>query len=185
MKLSLENDPSTNSCITIRPALIKDLNGIVEVLITSFYPTKGLFFWLYPLYRLGIYEDLRNRIQGNRPYYLCLVATLSDDTVVATVEIALRPAHAFDIIGAKYPYISNLAVKQAYRRRGIAGKLLTRCEHIAWEWGYRKLGLHVLADNYQARQLYLSRGYQVDKVDLNIEDWLFNRPKRLLMVKSY
>jgi ribosomal protein S18 acetylase RimI-like enzyme len=184
MNLLLENNFSSNFSVIIRPAEIKDIQGVVEVLTTSFYPPTGLLFWFYPLFKLGIYEDLRSRLGVNRPYYVCLVATLANDQVIATVEVALRPASGFSLLGAKYPYISNLAVIPAYRRQGVARKLLIRCEQIAWEWGYQQLSLHVLADNYQAQQLYLAKGYLVEKVDSGLEDWFFNRPQKLLMVKS-
>jgi ribosomal protein S18 acetylase RimI-like enzyme len=184
MNSLLENNFNSKSSVTVRKATLKDLNGIVDVLTSSFYPPRGLLFWFYPLFKLGIYEDLRNRLEANRPYYLCLVATLSDETIIGTVEVALRSSYGFSLIGAKYPYISNLAVKQAYRRQGIGRKLMIRCEQIAWEWGYEQLSLHVLADNHQAQQLYFSRGYQVEKADLSLEDWFFNRPKKLLLVKT-
>lgn len=139
---------------------------------------------MYPLYRLGMYEDLRNRLLNNRSDYVCLVATLEDETIVGTVEIALRPTYVFNFMGTKHPYISNLAVKPAYRRQGIARKLLLKCEQIAINWGYQKLCLHVLADNYQAQQLYFSKGYRIEKIDSGIDDWFFNRPKKLLLIKS-
>lgn len=176
--------------LTIRKAKIKDLNQVADVLTRSFHPHQGFFFWLYPILRLGLYEDLRNRLNSDRPYYLCLVATIPEDAlqqkevIVGTVEIALRPTHSFAFIGAKYPYISNLAVSQAYRRQGIASKLLLKCEHIAWEWGYEKLALHVLEDNYQAKQLYLSKGFREERVEGNINNLLFQRPKKLLLIKS-
>ncbi|TVQ46400.1 MAG: GNAT family N-acetyltransferase [Gloeocapsa sp. DLM2.Bin57] len=184
MNLILANNLNSKSSVIVRKATIKDLHGIVDVLTSSFYPPHGLLFWFYPLFKLGIYEDLRNRLEANRPYYLCLVATLPDETIIATVEVALRSSSGFSLIGAKYPYISNLAVKQAYRRQGIARKLLIRCEQMAWEWGYEQLSLHVLADNHQAQQLYFSRGYHIEKADLSLEDWFFNRPKKLLLVKA-
>jgi ribosomal protein S18 acetylase RimI-like enzyme len=179
-----------NSSVTIRPARSQDLYGMAEVLANSFHPPVGLFFWMYPLFRMGIYEDLRNRLQASRPYYTCLVATLpvnslgETETVVATVEIALRSTHSCSFIGAKYPYISNLAVRQAYRRQGIAVQLLLKCEEIAFEWGYQKLALHVLQDNYPAQQLYFSQGYHLEKTDSDFSSWLFSRPKRLLLIKS-
>lgn len=175
---------NSNSSITIRTAQLKDIHSVAEVLTTSFHPPQGPLFWLYPLYRLGMYEDLRNRLSGNRPNYVCLVATISDEMIVGTVEIALRFNYGFSLMGGKNPYISNLAVTPAYRRQGIARKLLLKCEQIAHNWGYQKICLHVLADNYQAQQLYYSKGYRLVKEDSSIENWIFNRPQKLLLVKS-
>ncbi|WP_238544309.1 GNAT family N-acetyltransferase [Gloeocapsa sp. PCC 73106] len=131
-----------------------------------------------------MYEDLRNRLSRSPSDYVCLVATLHDETIVGTVEIALRSTYAFNFMGTKRPYISNLAVRLAYRRQGIARKLLLKCEQIALDWGYEKLSLHVLADNYQAQQLYFSKGYKIEKVDSGMDDWFLNRPKKLLLIKS-
>lgn len=179
-----------DSSLVIRSAKIRDLHGVVELLSRSFHPPQGVLFWLYPIFKLGIYEDLRNRLTSDRPYYICLVATISQDAlqqsevIVGTVEIALRSTHSLGLLGVKYPYISNLAVSQAYRRQGIARRLLRRCEQIARDWGYQKLALHVLEDNYQAKQLYISQGYRIDRVEGDINNWLWQRPKKLLLVKE-
>ena len=57
------------------------------------------------------------------------------------------------------PLLSNVAVKPAYRRRGIATSLVARCEALACEWGFDELLLLVEEGNAPARALYASRGY--------------------------
>lgn len=58
------------------------------------------------------------------------------------------------------PYISNLCVSKKYRRRGIAGTLLSAAEYVASAvWGYDTVFLHVHENNKKALDLYRSAGY--------------------------
>jgi ribosomal protein S18 acetylase RimI-like enzyme len=62
--------------VAIRAARSQDLNDLAEVLVQSFHPPVGLMSWVYPLLKLGIYEDLRSRLQSKSPHYLCLAAVV-------------------------------------------------------------------------------------------------------------
>ncbi|MDY6786163.1 MAG: GNAT family N-acetyltransferase [Cyanobacteriota bacterium] len=196
--------------IAIRAARNGDLHHLAEVLAKSFHPRHGWMSWAYSLLKLGIQEDLRNRLQEQSPHYLCLVALVSvrdsglmgekQDAAVGsegqspqktvghlgeiagTVEITLRSSSA--IARTQYAYISNLAVSQSYRRQGIARKLLLNCEPMARDWGMREIYLHVLEDNQRARQLYSSSGYRLHRVESSWDSVLFNRPRRLLLQKT-
>ena len=177
--------------LTIRPAQPRDLNRLAEILADSFHPSQGLLSWLYPLFKLGIYEDLRSRLRSESSHYICLVASMpvtaaagKGEEIVGTVEIALRSTFSWSTLDSQYPYISNLAVKNSYRRQGIARQLLLKCEQIAVEWGVREISLHVLENNGRARQLYCSGGYQLRRTESSLNSWLFKQPKRLLLVKS-
>lgn len=57
-------------------------------------------------------------------------------------------------------YISNLAVFEEYRGKGIATKLLDRAEEMAAGKGLRKLSLYVETDNHHAKKVYEKRGFQ-------------------------
>ena len=152
--------PEANKCnasIVIRRAKPKDLHSLADVLTTSFHPPEGLLWWMFPLLKLGVYEDLRSRLQSNSPHYTCLVASQTrmagiggDEEVIGTVEITVRSQSSWIPTEPPAPYISNLAVSHAHRRQGIARKLLLKCEQIALEWGFKELSLHVLENNYQA-----------------------------------
>jgi len=175
----------------VRKANNEDLNALAEILTNSFHPREGLNLCFHYLLKLGIYEDLRSRLRSRGPNSACLVVTIKpthlDQTkpdIVATAEISLRREYSWSGAMSESPYISNLAVKDSYRRLGIARKLLTKCEQIALEWGYPQIFLHVLESNYQAKQLYLNSGYQIARSDLNCIEWLFQRPGRLLLVKD-
>ena len=58
----------------IRAAQPGDLAGLAELLADSFHSQHGILGWAYPLLRLGIYEDLRNRLRSTSPHHICLVA---------------------------------------------------------------------------------------------------------------
>lgn len=178
------------SHFTVRIAQVRDLTTLAEILADSFHPRTGIMRWTHPLLRLGIYEDLRNRLRATSPHYVCLVAVAaasgasgSAEELAGTVEIALRSPPSWQPRASQYPYISNLAVSPSCRRRGVAQQLLLACERTALEWGFSDLYLHVLENNHQARQLYLKTGYQLHQVEPSYSAWLMGRPKRLFLHK--
>jgi ribosomal protein S18 acetylase RimI-like enzyme len=162
----------------VRIAQPKDLKGLVEVLSRSFYLSQPTVPGLQPLFKLGMTEDMRGRLRSGKPNYRCLVAC-QGETIVGTVELGLRN----QMMAKQIPYISNLAVIPEYRRKGIARKLLLKCEQISWEWGFEELSLHVLDNNLAGQQLYLKNGYKLQKIEYSLSSWLFHQPKRLLMFK--
>lgn len=187
----VDRNVSCQSEITIRPATIKDTKEISEVLAKSFYKFQGLTNLVYPLLQFTIREDLRYRLRSHSPHYCCLVAKLrpqpnfeldSEGKIVATAEIALR-SNSFWLSDRAFPYISNLAVHCDYRRLGIGSQLLSKCEQIALDWGYCESRLHVLDNNYSAKQLYYNCGYQLSGVEANWGIWFDSSP-RLLLKKS-
>ena len=187
----INNNVTHNLELTIHRATIEDTKAISAVLAKSFYQFQGLASWFYPVLEFTITEDLRYRLRSHSPLYCCLVAksiqqpnldNTSGSIVVATVEIALR-SHSFWSGDRPYPYISNLAVAQNYRRLGIGTQLLDKCEQIASDWGYHEIRLHVLDSNDAAKQLYCDRGYQISQIEPNWGMW-FDRSRRLLLKKA-
>lgn len=178
------------SHVSIRAAQPRDLTILAEMLTDSFHPPTGIMRWAYPMLRLGIYEDLRNRLRSSVPHYACLVAVAAVSTptgnreeLAGTVELALRSTSSWQPRAAVYPYISNLAVSKSCRRQGVAQQLLLTCERMSLEWGFKDLYLHVLENNHQARQLYLKAGYEQRQVESSSSTWLLGRPKRLFLRK--
>ncbi|MCL1471738.1 GNAT family N-acetyltransferase [Argonema antarcticum] len=175
----------------IRAAKVRDLTSLAEILADSFHSRTGTNGWIYPLLRLGIYEDLRNRLESSSPRYLCFVAVepitirpTDCDYLAGTVEMALRSAHPWPLMNLpQYPYISNLAVRTECRRRGVAKQLLLSCERIALGWGFHYIYLHVLENNHQARRLYFKLGYRLHQVDSSWTSLLLGQPRRLLLRK--
>lgn len=184
--LKSEKNSSSQSSPTIRKAQLQDIRGLAEVLIQSFHPQQGWLSLIQPLLKLGVYEDLRSRLRTAAPYYCCLVAlevvetsTGQQEKVIGTIELTVKTS-----FNTHYPYISNLAVIHSHRRKGIARNLLLKCEQITKEWGYQTLSLHVLDNNYPAKKLYLSHGYQLSETDLNWPNWFFRQRRRLLLQKT-
>lgn len=184
---------STNHCHTtpqkqplIRNAKISDVSELAETIVSSFYDYSGILSWLYPLLQFTVGEDLRYRLRSNSALYRCLVATIDSDRhqppIAGTVEIALKAS--FWSSEPQYPYISNLAVKNAYRRQGVARQLLTKCEQIARSWGYDTIELHVLSHNNSAKQLYLNIGYQIIQKETHWNGFLKSNSYRLLLRKK-
>lgn len=171
----------------IRPAQVKDLTGMAEILADSFHPPTGGMRWAYPLLRMGIYEDLRSRLRSTSPNQISLVA-ISQATpqnleyLAGTVEMALRSPPAWSKRNA-YLYISNLAVRRSCRRQGVAHKLLLACGQTALKWGFKDIYLHVLENNHQARRLYLKAGYQVKEIEPSFSFLFLRQPRRLFLHK--
>lgn len=194
---------SGSSPLQIRAAKPDDLSYLAEILANSFHSRGGIGGWFYPLFRLGIYEDLRYRLQSSSPHYVCLVGIYKDsrlddsqemrrktivaqerDLLVGTVEMSLRSTSPWQFYNSSgYPYLSNLAVQFEYRRQGVARQLLLACEQTALKWGYQDLYLHVLENNHKARGLYSQLGYRLHQVDSNWACLLLGKPRQLLLHK--
>ena len=184
-------NPANNSGdILVRTARDYDLQSLSEILTESFHPYEGLNRWTYPLLKIGIYEDLKSRLHFPGSHYNCLVATIGvsslsgkNQQIAGTVELTLR-SFGWNWHGQKYPYISNLAVSPNYRRRGVARKLLSGCEKAVSSWGFNELYLHVLDNNQQARDLYHSCGYRLERVEANYGAWFRSYPHKILLHKT-
>lgn len=182
------SDSIPQNKLIIRHAKTTDVPELAEIVVSSFYDYSGILSWLNPLLQFTVSEDLRYRLRSNIPLYQCLVATLDDETAVrapspiaGTVEISLRTS--FWSSRPQYPYISNLAVKNIYRRRGIARQLLDKCEQVAHSWGYDAIQLHVLNHNNSAKQLYLNSGYKVIQKEPHWNGFFEPNCSRLLLRK--
>lgn len=182
--------PNQSDCpLVIRHAQMDDINELGDLLTQSFHSPVGIAFWLYPLLKLGVCEDLRTRFRAANPNYICLVAVQSTNPltgeaakIVGTVELSVRHTYYWHL-QKKYPYIANLAVIHSHRRQGIASKLMLKCEQISYSWGFEDISLHVLESNQKAQKLYLKNGYKINRVDSNLYSWLTRSPKRLLLQK--
>lgn len=63
-------------------------------------------------------------------------------------------------------YVSEIRVREEWRRRGIGTELLRLVEDAARERGLGALYLHAEADNPDAVRLYESLGYVIERVQL-------------------
>ena len=185
---------SQNYRFLVRIADSKDLTQLADILASSFHSREGFVDWAYPVLRLGIYEDLKNRLRFKTEYYICLVSELvsreenslakQPESIAGTVEVALRSRLAWQLPSSDYPYLSNLAVHPEYRRQGVAQQLLSSCEQTVREWGFSEVYLHVLENNHAARQLYYQAGYRLEQVEWDWSCWLLGQPRRLFLRKK-
>lgn len=186
---SLDSDVEGDLKLTIYPAVIEDTKDISTILAQSFYNFPEFAHWVYPLLRFTINEDIRYRLRSTSPHYRCLVAKMTslinnssnESVIVGTIEVALRST--LWSASLQYPYISNLAVAQNYRRLGIGSQLLIACEQAALDWGYQETRLHVLDRNESAKQLYCQNGYQISQIEPNWGNLWFDYSPRLLLKK--
>ena len=190
-------DRQTDSYMQIRAAQIGDASAVADILADSFHSKEGMLGWAYPLLRLGIYEDVRSRLQTSTVCHVCLVAAKgtatdypvgkicrSDEIIAGTLEVSVRPSSIpWGQNYLRYPYLSNLAVRQGDRRQGIALQLLLNCEKVVLTWGFHDIYLHVLEDNYQARQLYLKLGYRLHQIENSWSNRILGRPQQILLHK--
>lgn len=176
-----------SSPFKVRPATPADLSCVAQIIAESFHSQKGLWGLLFPLLRLGIYEDLRHRLASSPPHHVCLVAVDMNEnesnSLVGSVELGLRFTDSWTQSGRSFPYLSNLAVNPKYRRRGAASSLLKSCERVALAWGFQDIYLHVLENNSQARQLYLKQGYRVQKVEFSWNNFVFRGSQQIFLHK--
>ncbi|XP_073040700.1 GCN5-related N-acetyltransferase 4, chloroplastic-like [Primulina eburnea] len=61
-------------------------------------------------------------------------------------------------------YLSNVAVRDEYRRKGIAKRLIAKAEEEAKSWGCRSIALHCDLNNRGATMLYANQGYKFIKI---------------------
>lgn len=175
----------------------QDLFEAAGILADSFPLNPEFLSWLIPIMRVGIHEDLRGRLWSASPHYACLVAvdvsrcaghsdgsSAPEDCLIGTVEVGLRHENSWQMRSHPYPYLSNLAVRQEYRCRGIGKKLLATCERVVTGWGFQDLYLHVLETNNSARQLYLKTGYCLEETHRGWGSYLFGQPPRMLLHKA-
>lgn len=175
----------------VRPANPGDLNQLADILASSFYGSTGWQSWVYPLLRIGIYEALKQRFRYAPPHYVCLAGvsisassvSTPADWIVGTVELSPKRHPPWQKGLVRQLYLSNLAVRSAYRRTGVARQLLMACERIAHTGEFSELYLHVMEDNRAARQLYEQAGYELEQAEINLFT-LLGQPRRLRLRKA-
>jgi ribosomal protein S18 acetylase RimI-like enzyme len=175
----------TQGAPTIRRACPDDVPQLTHLLATSFYDDCGWKRLLFPLLKLGIQEDLKQRLTYAKPYYACLAAFgPGDGQVTGTVELSHRQSWPWQGLASPHGYLSNLAVDRHCRRQGIAKALLVHCEHLARTWPITDLYLHVMEDNLHARRLYQGAGFHLCRVEETPATWLGWQARRLLLRKA-
>ena len=181
--------------IEIRPVNEDEIHCVADIITRSFHFDRGWMAWFTPLFKIGIAEDLRNRLRTRVPTSLhskpqqqvCSIALCIEQGqtyISGTVEVGVRTAERYRQNHHRYVYLSNLAVSKDFRRRGVAQKLIESCEQQTANWGYTEIHLHVMGNNERGRNLYRKLGYEVISSELvwSIIPW--HRPERLFLRKQ-
>lgn len=179
---------SASRYLSVREVIATDLPEVAALLMESFPPPHPLLYWMSPVLKMGIYQDLRGRLA--QPQQVCLigvektigVAGSEHSTIVGVVEVAVRSDSYWQ--PRKYAYLSNLAVRPDYRRRGVAQRLLLASERAVYDWGLREIYLHVLESNQPARQLYTQAGYSIRSADPRWLASMMGYSRKLFLCKS-
>lgn len=165
--------------LVIRSATAWESEPLASLLLCCFHGSGGFNDLLAHWLKSNLMRELTTRFNRPATDYLCLVAHL-DGKLVATVEMVLKPVPVAYQRGRKadmrhYLYVSNLAVHPKYRRLGIAQRLLSRVEEVAVSWRQPSVRLHVLSHNRSALKLYQSRGYRLEREELDWSNLLWPR----------
>ena len=175
--------------LVIQSATAWESEPLASLLLCCFHGSGGFNDLLAHWLKSNLTRELTTRFNRPARDYLCLIAHL-DGKLVATVEMVLKPIpvpyqQARRSDRGHYVYVSNLAVHPQYRRLGIAQRLLNRVEEVAVSWRQPSIRLHVLSHNRGALKLYQSRGYRLEREELDWSNLLWPRfGGKWLMKKS-
>jgi ribosomal protein S18 acetylase RimI-like enzyme len=174
--------------VVVRRLQVDDVSQVATLLSDAFYSNDGWLGWASPLFKLGIYQDLKTRALAQTPRYTCLVGfqtvNRGEPVIVGTVEISVRPLTSWSLVGKSLPYVSNLAVAEAFRRQGVGQHLLLACEQVVQTWGFSEIYLHVKPENGSARRLYQRVGYRSSSPNIPLWAKLLGPPQEILLRKS-
>lgn len=170
--------PTLSPEIDVREARLEDSWEVAETHCSSFFPEYS-----FPYdFLLRINRLIGMLIGGNVPQgcrRACLVAVTGCSSVVETflykeyVAGILTVDTVADFLPRKGPllqrrtgvaYLSNVAVRERFRRRGVAKKLIAKAEAQARSWSCRAIALHCDYNNTRAIDLYKSLGFKCIKV---------------------
>ncbi|XP_047956421.1 uncharacterized protein LOC125202122 isoform X2 [Salvia hispanica] len=160
--------PTMSPEIVVREARIEDCWEVAETHCSCFFPEYS-----FPLDFVLRFDRLVGMLFGfsvpKGCERTCLVAVIgsgedefyigSDDFKIGGLEgkISLNK-------GRGVAYISNVAVREKFRRKGIAKRLIAKAEAKAKTWGCRAIALHCDLSNPEATRLYTSQGFKIIKI---------------------
>ncbi|KAJ1629629.1 acyl-CoA N-acyltransferase [Pavlovales sp. CCMP2436] len=119
-----------------------------------------------------IYNNLLNRYgaSNGRQNALIVAQDSSDGELLAACGVNLERQPSF--ADSDVPVLANLVVEPRARRRGLAKRLVDKCEDTVLSWGIpgcQKLYLKVEESNLPAQRLYSKLGYTVLQVETENE----------------
>lgn len=180
--------PSLSPEIVVREARFEDAWEVADTHCSSFYPNYS--FPVDLLLRLNRFIGMVSGFSAPPGCTMsCLVAVRchelrlgSFDTVFGLNRGYVTGVLTIDTLAEFLPrrgpfkhrrkgiaYISNVAVREEERRKGIAKTLVAEAESLARKWGCRSIALHCDSENTAAIKLYKSQGFRCIQVPENAQ----------------
>lgn len=186
--------PTTSPEVVVREARIDDCWEVAETHCSSFFPTYTfpLDLALRVNRLIGMLFGFSSPNGCERTFLVAVIGSSGEDSFFLGSEdfkigvfegkFSLNKGYVAgiltvdtvaDFLPRKGPlrerrtgiaYISNVAVRNEYRRKGIAKRLIAKAEAEAKSWGCRSIALHCDLNNQGATMLYASQGYKSVKV---------------------
>lgn len=165
----------------VREARVGELYAVADIRCEAFYGAKDIKY--YPVRRREIYVTVRDRVmQGNRCLVVVDTAGGGDGIVVASCDVAMyignegvRVPFGSGGEGARSLYVSSMAVREAWRGRGLAQSLLRMVKEMGRDVHGGAVFLHVEWENGVAVHVYRKCGFEVVAT---AEQWLARLAKR-------
>eukprot|EP00177_Eucheuma_denticulatum_P008152 GFKZ01014846.1.p1 GENE.GFKZ01014846.1~~GFKZ01014846.1.p1 ORF type:complete len:272 (-),score=27.47 GFKZ01014846.1:256-1071(-) len=165
----------------VREARVGELYAVADIRCEAFYGAKDVKY--YPVRRREIYVTVRDRVmQGNRCLVVVDTAGGGDGIVVASCDVAMyignegvRVPFGSGGGGARSLYVSSMAVREAWRGRGLAQSLLRVVKKMGRDVDGGAVFLHVEWENGVAVHVYRKCGFEVVAT---AEQWLARLAKR-------
>nr|GMC72945.1 FkbH domain containing protein [Ipomoea batatas] len=145
--------PSITPEIVVREARLEDCWGVAETHCSSFFPNYS-----FPINVLLRMNKLIGLVFGFSVPNGCKKTCLVAERTIAAEKVS------FQLQMSGIAYISNVAVRENLRGKGIAKKLVAKAENQARTWGCRAIALHCDSGNPGATKLYMGRGFRIIKV---------------------
>jgi ribosomal protein S18 acetylase RimI-like enzyme len=153
--------------LTIKQASFHDLGNVVNLRMNVFFPK----FQTDVSFHSSILEKIRMRhVNGavifmafNNDYMNNPIMKLKGG-IIGTIELSGTDFVGTDMenMGAdRKLYVTDLAVRNDFRRLGVATLLLKAVEEYARKEGYKEIYLHVEVENESAKNLYLRNNYNI------------------------
>ncbi|KAL3702398.1 hypothetical protein R1sor_020420 [Riccia sorocarpa] len=195
-----------NGNLTVQALKAEHMKEVEELLVDSFAELMGGLLTYRPLLTLTVRQYVRERY-ACLPHAVTLVGLYAPEEVemdgddpdagtsrnwllASTVELSFSDAGHPDIPPGPSPprgspYLCNMAVSSAYRRRGIGKETLKAAEVLAEAQGCKDIYLHCRLVDAAPLNMYKEAGYEIVATDSILSLLSFQRRRHLMKKKLY
>lgn len=108
------------------------------------------------------FEEISDQVRNKNGKIFC--ARVGSE-IAGLIIVLIEDNDIIDKPG-RYAYISDVVVREKYRSKGMATKLMQEAEEFAKQEGIREIKICVLEKNIAALNLYQKTGYQAQTITL-------------------